>query len=389
MKKINYYFPLHFDGGNRGCEGIAKGTAEILQMPKEQMIAYSRDISLDRFLGIDRFYNLIPQKDITLLDKIFRKVEMSFLKDRSNEVFYKYFYRTFMNLMSEHDIMFSTGGDMLCYKDNMVNTTNNIAHRKGIKTVLWGASMGEKNLTSAKLDTLGKFSLVYARESLSYEFFKKLGLKRVVCLPDPAFVLKPEKTSLPNCFNNADVIGVNLSNYVLGGFNLDNNTSFGKQVKELFDFIFTNTDMNILIIPHVFWKGQDDRIVARNIFEEYKDTGRISILESERLNYLQIRYIISQCRAFIGARTHAVISAYSVCIPTIAIGYSVKSIGIAKDLGLDLQLTVDSRNSDKSNLVGSLKFLIDHYDSIVNHMNEVIPDYRIKPYEAKSLIEAL
>lgn len=37
---------------------------------------------------------------------------------------------------------------------------------------------------------------------------------------------------------------------------------------------------------------------------------------------------------FIAARTHADISAYSMCMPTFALGYTVKSVGIAKDLGL-------------------------------------------------------
>ena len=33
-----------------------------------------------------------------------------------------------------------------------------------------------------------------------------------------------------------------------------------------------------------------------------------------------------------GARTHATIAAYSTCVPTVVFGYSVKSIGIAKDI---------------------------------------------------------
>ena len=44
---------------------------------------------------------------------------------------------------------------------------------------------------------------------------------------------------------------------------------------------------------------------------------------------------------FIGARTHATIAAYSTCVPTLVIGYSVKSRGIAKDIfGTDYGLVV-------------------------------------------------
>ena len=42
--------------------------------------------------------------------------------------------------------------------------------------------------------------------------------------------------------------------------------------------------------------------------------------------------IISKCRFFVVARTHATIAAYSTGVPTIVISYSVKSRGIARDL---------------------------------------------------------
>ena len=35
---------------------------------------------------------------------------------------------------------------------------------------------------------------------------------------------------------------------------------------------------------------------------------------------------------FVGCRTHSTIAAYSTCVPTLVVGYSIKSRGIAKDL---------------------------------------------------------
>ena len=34
---MSYYFPVHIDGGNRGCEAIAKGTAILLNDNKENL----------------------------------------------------------------------------------------------------------------------------------------------------------------------------------------------------------------------------------------------------------------------------------------------------------------------------------------------------------------
>ena len=35
---MKIFFPIHMDGGNRGCEVIAKGTALILKEKKENLI---------------------------------------------------------------------------------------------------------------------------------------------------------------------------------------------------------------------------------------------------------------------------------------------------------------------------------------------------------------
>ena len=46
----------------------------------------------------------------------------------------------------------------------------------------------------------------------------------------------------------------------------------------------------------------------------------------------ELKGYIAMCSFFVGARTHSTIAAYSSNVPTLVIGYSVKSRGIAKDL---------------------------------------------------------
>lgn len=41
---MKYYFPIHLDGGNRGCEGIAKGTSVILGVDKSNLIGYCSNV---------------------------------------------------------------------------------------------------------------------------------------------------------------------------------------------------------------------------------------------------------------------------------------------------------------------------------------------------------
>ena len=153
----------------------------------------------------------------------------------------------------------------------------------------------------------------------------------------------------------------------------------------LINYILENTLYSILFVPHVLWKDQDDRVVSMKIVNEF-NTKRINVLKSEKYNYLQIRHIIGNCELFIGGRTHSVISAYSMCVPTIALGYSIKSKGIAKDLGLDSRLVVDTVKGT-SDIFESFDYLEKNKVEIRNHLLEVIPDYKEQPFLIRNFIK--
>lgn len=366
--------PIHLDGGNRGCEAITKGTAIILGLDKSNFFALCRDVKLDNYLKIGKQATLISIPPITLFYRIRRKILSFFVKKRDfiSNYTYSYLYDSFLSKMKSADVMLSTGGDMLCYENNEVIYTNNWSHKRGIKTILWGCSIGKVNLTPEKIDTLRNFAIIYARESLTSNLLKGLGLENVYTFPDPAFILEPEICELPDVFRK-DVVGINISNYVVAGNSF--NSGFGNEIKDLINYILDTTDYNIVLIPHVFWEDQDDRKISRILQEEFKDNSRIQILLSERLNYCELRYVIGHCRFFIGARTHAVISAYSMCVPTIALGYSIKSVGIATDLGLANELVVNSKEFAKGELVSSFKYMENNEFYICEHLKSTLPDY--------------
>ena len=394
-KKHKYYIPLHLDGNNRGCEGIAKGTAMILGKQKDDLVGLCTNIPLDKKLNIDQFVTLVASRRRTLLFRIVNRIYYEVLKFFTTDnlilssIIYFYDYHFFIKRMNKGDVMLSTGGDLMCYVDNQVITTSASAKRQGAKTILWACSMGKNNLTPRKEKALRGFDLIYARETLSFEFFKSLGLKNVICYPDPAFILQPEETDLPICFTKGQVIGVNLSNYTVGAYDL--NTPFGREVKTFLNYIFKSTSYQVLLIPHVMWKGQDDRIISKAVIDEYNlFADRITILNSEDLNYLQIRYVISQCHAFIGGRTHAVISAYSTYVPTIALGYSIKSRGISKDLDIPDKYVLDSKHVNNENeLLNAFLDLEVNVEEFKKHLSGVIPEYIGRTKDIKSIIEKI
>lgn len=207
-------------------------------------------------------------------------------------------------------------------------------------------------------------------------------MKNIFLFPDPAFILKAEACKLPSCFASGKVVGINISNFVSSedGFN----TLFGKNLIKLIDYIIENTSYHILLVPHVFWGAQDDRIICNLVKDRYISKKRISLLDADCLNYCQLRYVISNCTIFMGARTHAVISAYSTCVPTVAIGYSIKSRGIAKDLQLPETTLVDGVHLiNDQQLLNAFQYVNDHKLEIRKHLENIISEYTSQVWEAK------
>lgn len=386
---MKYYFPIHLNGDNRGCEAIAKGTALILKENKKNLIGLCTNTELDHRLKVDDYITLQPMCKKSILFRAENKIYKSIIHDawKRKSFIYHYEYTPFLNQMTKDDIMISTGGDTMCYDENQVIYTVDYLHKRGIHSILWGCSIGEKNLTPRKLQALKQFSHIYARETLTQEVLANHNINNVSVFPDPAFVLEPTPCQLPKCFSRNEVIGINLSNYVMGGFDL--NSAFAKEVDSLIKFILQSTDYQILLIPHVLWKGQDDRIISNLIKGKYDLNNRINILDSDNLNYCQIRYIISKCYCFIGARTHAAISAYSTCIPTIAIGYSIKSKGIAKDIGMPEEIIVDSINIRKNQLLDAFYHLLNEADSLSKHLHNTMDSYKQRCKNAIGIIDKL
>lgn len=380
---------MHLDGGNRGCEAITKSTAVLLKESSSEIFAYSKNATLDIFLGINKYCNLV-QMSITFFNKVMRKIVYSFAKtvEVQRKISYYFHYLPYMKKIKHNDVYLSTGGDMMCYVDNEVIFTNDYLHRKGIKTILWGCSMGIENATPAKLRTLHNFSAIYARESLTYNYFKSINLKKVFLLPDPAFILDPQPCKLPPFFMNENVVGINVSNFILEKNSLDSEKA--NQVMDLIKHLLKNTDYHILLIPHVFWKTQDDKVVCDKIKSFFFANPKISVLKSDVLNYCELRYVISKCKFFVGARTHSVISAYSTYVPAIALGYSVKSRGIALDIGLPENLVVDFRETmNDSVLLKSFIYLENNEEQIRAILKKNIPLYvkQLKDFDFKKMID--
>ena len=105
----------------------------------------------------------------------------------------------------------------------------------------------------------------------------------------------------------------------------------------------------------------------------------------------ELKGYISRCRLFIGARTHATIAAYSSCVPTLVVGYSVKAKGIAKDLFGTEEEYVSSGTgiAEPEDLIEGFEWLLSNEKEQKNKLESIMPSYREKAAQAKELLKKL
>lgn len=383
MKKYKMYY--HGGSGNHGCEAIVRSTCKILN---REMTLYSSLPEEDFKYNLDSVVNIKPdlkrnlnRKSIeyiaSVLSHYIRKDDYGFIVNMN---------KSFFSDAEKGDIYLSIGGDNYCYKGtDILSYYNEKLHKCGAKTVLWGCSVEEKDLTPSIKKDLAKYDLIVARESISYNTLKNIN-KNTLLAPDPAFQLDREEMELPEGCTPGKTIGINLSpliyEYGNEGLILDN-------YREMIKYIISETDNNIIFVPHVVKPNNDDRTVLKVLFDEFKTSNRVYMIDDN--NCQQLKGFISKCRLFIGARTHATIAAYSSCVPTLVAGYSVKSIGIAKDIfGTDEHYVIPIQNlSDKNDLLKELIWIMENEKDIKHHLEIFIPEYKDRIYKAKELIEQL
>lgn len=384
----NIYLYAHGGSGNHGCEAIVRSTVDLLEnLPVNKIALLSSRPEEDKKYGISELCEVVGEKST------YSKCSTDFLeaywklKVKKDYIpMDKLQFRNAFHKIEKDDIALSIGGDNYCYKDvDRYIMLHDLALTRHAKTILWGCSVEPKLTEDPKIAyDLSRYSLITARESISYEALKKVN-SNTLLVPDPAFTLKYNKSNLSLVYRKRNIIGINISPMVQGQETIPGITI--KNYQELIEYIIDTTDMEVLLIPHVIWKENDDRVPLCNIYDIYKDCTRVHMIEDQ--DCIKLKEIISCCRFFIGARTHSTIAAYSTGVPTIVVGYSVKAKGIATDLfGTDKNFVLPVQNISNSNeLLEAFKWLVTHEVEIKNILKKATRENIIKKY--KSIIAAI
>ena len=353
---------MHAGSKNHGCEAIVNSTVKLIAAKRREqgidtkipVLVVSNSVQEDQQYSLGRLEkeglcSLVEDKHIDreLLAHVLYYGYRKISGDRESFQRYKYkdAFREFKALVQAYKkanpaatfngqpLAVSIGGDNYCYPEMVEDLilAHNVFRKKGFETVLWGCSIEPDSLKDKKLVAdLMAYSRIYARESITYKALVDAGIPecQLELRKDPDFELETTKVSIPKHFHPGRTVGINLSPMVqeketVPGITIENYRNFIK-------YLLEETDQNIALIPHVVWDKNDDRRPLEELYLEFKDTKRVVMIGDAPAS--ELKGYISQCSFFVGARTHSTIAAYSSGVPTLVIGYSVKSRGIATDL---------------------------------------------------------
>ncbi|MFM2229257.1 MAG: hypothetical protein RL607_515 [Bacteroidota bacterium] len=325
--KIVMFF--HNGSLNRGCEAIVRSGAELLraQQEIEKIALISYNPNSDTL--IPNLDEIIDGRDVTIKkytwDWLVATIQNKIFK--SEAYYFKKRHKRIFDQIPNFDVLLSIGGDNYCYGEQPhIYEIDREIKKAGKKLVLWGASIGEEDLSPVKVQDLKTFDLILARETYTYETLISKGIQNVKLVADGAFNMGKEELPLPEGWQVDNTIGFNFSPLVA-----KKNPAAQEATYRLLEHIFDTTSATIALTPHVIEPGNDDYECMLAYYNKYKSTGRVILLPNH-LNAVQYKGYIARMRFFIGARTHATIAAYSNAVPTMVLGYSVKSKGIAFDI---------------------------------------------------------
>jgi polysaccharide pyruvyl transferase WcaK-like protein len=373
----NFIMYPHGGSGNHGCEAIVKSTAAAILRNNQEtdIILYSANPDQDISYGLDDICNIQIQNspiNKLSLDYIKASFQRHILKDK--EAYDKVSYKRLFSKCNKNTIALSIGGDNYCYgqPENIYFMNKNV-RRNSAKSVLWGCSVEPDDIDENMKKDLAGYDLIVARESISYKALKKIN-SNTKLYPDPAFILDKKELPLPEGFLGRNTLGINISPMIMG-YEKQNGVTMENYIS-LINHIIEATDMNIALIPHVEWAHNNDLQPLRELYDIFKESGRV-VLIGEGYNCEELKGFIARLRMFIAARTHASIAAYSTSVPTLVVGYSVKARGIARDIfGTEVGYVIPVQAlKEKNDLKNAFDFIIKNERSIKDKLQSIMPKY--------------
>jgi colanic acid/amylovoran biosynthesis protein len=235
-------------------------------------------------------------------------------------------------------------------------------------------------------------SSAWARDGRSFEALKELLGKHFDPARhhegvDMAFALKPAKG---RCGEFVDAIRATRDSKLLVGFNVSGliynqreasvsqyglRANYAEAVTQFLKRLLCDTDADVILVPHVVpppnQKYEADPLASQDLMAALGEPDRVSILP-QPYTACEVKWAISKMDWFCGTRMHATIAGLSTGVPTAAISYSPKTLGVFETCGLGTE-AIDPTLLDTQDMSDRLWEAFDRRDAVRKKLLITLP----------------
>lgn len=354
---------------NGGCEAITKGTWTIL---KECCQPCS---ILDAYFNYDHTVKLIPTSEVNPINYpkrwSWKWWLLQFTLRFSDCLTGCLLFSSHKKAIQQADVVLSLGGDTYSLDYGVPQrfiAMDKYVKKQGTKMVIWGASIGPFTENPSFEQKIAKHfredvDLILVREQVTKDYLQSLGVtENVHVVADPAFMMKPEdcsaKITLPSryiCINFSDL----MAKYVTDG-NLEDWISICVQT---IDGLCEKFQYPMVFIPHV----KSDFSFGNQVLSRCKHKSHVQMVPRE-LNAAEMKWIISRAVCNIACRTHSTIASFSTGVPTVSLGYSIKSKGLNIQMYGHEDYLVYQKNINPAAVCASVELMLNHLQEVKAHL---------------------
>ncbi len=405
---MNFLFVGNGSYQNRGCEAIVRGTMEILRRE------FGRDISVRA--GVHTDVDIVREQNDHEIEPAIQsfsvsgtgaRLSLKWLAAQANKRLGAKFAPHIWDLIDtvrDASMALELGGDNYSLDYGRPETfmaMDRFLLKQGIPVVLWGASVGpfdaDQEFAPRMFDHLRKLAAIFVRETESLEYLRANGVsENVYLVADPAFVMKAVQPAadkigfaLPE-----GAIGINISPLVARFRGAQASINLAEWLAFCVDLVKSAATLKrpIILIPHVESSSpeNDDFGFLQLIGKAVANEVQVPLQVLPRgLDAAELKWIISRCSVFAGARTHSTIAALSSGVPTLSIGYSLKARGINKDVFGHLDYCISVAELTAGNFTERLQVMLASEGSVRGQLKSRIPEFQSKAFSAGPLVRTI
>lgn len=386
---------------NRGCEAILRGTVKILRnaFGECQFVNANFDVTDPPHMPVESDPDISHQPLPTV-----RKLTARWAAVKAAERLYPQLghHMRFGNLregLRQSDAALSIGGDNYTLDYGIpwkfVNLDRYVlGHSRPL--AIWGASIGpfDKNPEFAGImheHLKREVTAIFVREKRSYDYLLRHGIAdNVYLMSDPAFLMdtKPVASDRVGFEIPEDAVGFNLSPLMAYYVGNDQATRLVDVATDVVDAVQSRLRCPVVLIPHVTSPHSNDHELLKRIHERLaaKGSGRAFLLP-DTFDAEETKWAISQLSCLVAARTHATIAAFSTCVPTVSLAYSVKAFGINEELFGHTDFVVGPEEFSAQSIIMKIEMALARADEIRNVLHEKMSGIRASALAAGAALK--